>query len=242
MNTRIIITGMLLVLSACGGESNDSAQGGNSANSAKSADSALNAYLASDKVCDILSAARLQSISGGASEINKRDASYRENFACTYSWPRPDAAEREKNMVQATIASMTGNGPKMTLRDRMTDFEVTIAIQKSERSANSFVPRKLTEAQMEEQLAAAKKRTEETLTDQQKKLAGDAANSMVERLLRKNNENEVVAGIGDAAFWSSLGMGSLQVLDGNVQLTISPIMADTKQADMEKAKQVATLL
>lgn len=240
MIKRFISAAMLVALSGCGGDSGNNSNGNDSTSSAIKSNSKLSTYLADASVCNVLSSESLKSLSGGAAEVQQRASSYRENFSCTYSWPRADAAEREESMVAAMMASMTGQGPKMTMRDKMTDYQVIVAIQKSSQSADSFVPHTLTEEQITEQVAAAKKRTAERLTEQQKELAGDAANDMVERLLRKNNQNLIVDGVGDAAFWSDLATGTLQVLDGNIKIAISPMMADTKEADLENAKRVAT--
>ena len=245
MIRQSIFVAMLIGLGGCGGDTNNASDTSSSGSASKakapvSANSKLTSYLSEEKVCDVLSRESLQLLSNGNLEVEKRASSYRENFTCTYSWPRPDAAEREKNMLQAIMSSMTGDGPKLSMRDKMPDYELTIDIQKSKRLANNFVPRKLSEEEIAAQVDAAKKRAAERLTDEQKTIAGGAANSFIEGLLKKNNQNVEVTGIGDAAFWSTLGPGSLQVLDGNVQLSVAPLMADTKAEDFENAKQVAT--
>jgi hypothetical protein len=242
MLKRILCVALLLVLSACGNESTKQAHNDGTNAVGKNSSSIFNSYLSANKICDVLTAQVLQNLAGGAQEIEKAASNFRDNFSCTYSWPRSDAKEREANMLQATMASMSGKGPKLSMRDRMTEYQVVVAVQKSSRSADSFVPRKLSEEQINARVKEAKQRTAERLTDDQKEVAGDAANSMFEKLLRKNNENQEVPGLADAAYWSDLGTGSLQVLDSDVQISISPMLADTKVEDMENAKKIASLL
>lgn len=241
MEIRYIVLAVLLSLSACGGESDITADN-TTAKINSPASSNLNAYLSEDKVCEVLPAEQLQSLFNATAEVEKKASSFRDSFSCSYTWARPDAAEREKNRVNAMIASASGDGPKLTLRDTTTEYQIAISLKKSQRSADSFVPRKLTEEQIKQQVDAAKKRSDERLTDEQKALAGDLANSIIESSLRKNNENQAVSNIGEAAFWSKLGTGSLEVLDGDVRLSISPTIADTKEEDMANAERIAAAL
>lgn len=237
----LMILSLSLLLVACGDESPDAAKS-KTERPSSAGSSKLSQYMSEDKVCDVLDDETLNTLFAATTEIKKRAGSFRDNFSCSYSWPRPDAEERQKNITSAMLASMTGEGPKQTMRDRMLEYQVTIGLRPSQRTADNFVPRKLTEEQMNQQIAAAKKRANERLTEEQKEVAGDAANNLVESMLRKNNENEEVAGVGDAAFWTKLGSGSLEILAGNVQLTVSPIIASTQTEDSDNAKRIASAL
>lgn len=241
MEIRIVVLGFIFALGACGGESENVATT-SAENASSTASSKLGAYLAEDKVCDLLSTGQLQSLFNATVEVEKNGINFRNRFSCTYTWARPDAAERKQHLASSMVASMTGDGPKLTMRDMTVDSQVTISLRKSQRTADSFVPREQTEAEINQQIAAAKKRTDEQLTAAQKEVAGDAANSMVENILRKNNENEEVSGIGDAAYWSKLGSGSLEFLDSDVQATVSPVIGDSKEEDFENAKRIALVL
>lgn len=241
MKHQVATFSLLLMLAACGGDASDSAsQTAGNAIGSKSSD--LNAYLSEEKVCDVLTSDQLQALFNAPVEIKTSVSSFRDSFSCTYTWPHPDAEEREQNMVKAMMAAMSGDGPKVSMRDRMLEYQVTIGVKKSQRSAANFVPKKLTEEQINQQIEAAQKRANERLTDEQKQVAGNAANSMVESMLRKANQNEEVTGVGDAAFWSPLGTGSLEILDGDVRLTVSPVIAATKEEDIVTAKRIAAAL
>lgn len=241
MIKKITCLSLIALLSACGGEST-APQNQNEPKPVSSSHSKLGRFLSEPQICEILSMDALATFATSQPEINQEASAYRDTYTCTYSWPRPDAEERQKKMFEATMASMRGEGEMPSMRERMTDYQITISAKKSQRQASTFVPPVLSEAQMQAQIAAAKERTAKQLTEEQKALAGDAADDMVERLIRKNNENQPVAGVGDAAYWSNLSVGSLQVLAGDIEISISPMLADTKQADIENAKRIATAL
>jgi hypothetical protein len=242
MIKRISCISLLALLCACGGESTPPAGATNENAATASKNSKLSGLLSEDQICQILSSDTISALAEGATQIKQAPSSYRDTFTCTYTWPRPDAEERQEAFLAATMASMRGEGKPPSIRERMTDYQITVTAKMSKRSANTFVPPVLSEEQIQAQIDAAKKRAAEKLTDEQKAVAGDAANDMVERLLRKNNENQAVDGIGDAAYWSNLATGSLQVLDGNVELSVSPLLSDTKEADLENAKKIATAI
>lgn len=247
MKIQIFVLASLMSLSACGDEPADNATSSSSKassnnNVSSAVSSKLNAFMSEDRICDVLSEQQIQSLLSAPSEIEKSGVNFRNTYSCSYTWPRADKAEREKNLVSSMMAARSGEGPKLTMRDRMFDHQLTISLKKSQRSADSFVPRKQSEEEIKRQIEAARERTEKRLTDEQKAVAGDAANTMIESMLRKANQNEEVPGIGDAAFISKLGTGSLEVLDGDVHITVSPMIADTKDEDLANAKKIALAL
>ncbi|GHA00575.1 hypothetical protein GCM10008090_06820 [Arenicella chitinivorans] len=237
----IICISLIALLSACSREST-APNNQNHLDAVASNNTKFSTFLSEAQICQILEAEKIAAYTAGQGEPEKAASSYRETYTCTYTWPRPDAEERQQKVLEATMASMRGEGERLSMRERMTDYQITISARQSKRNANTFVPQVLTEAQIQAQIETAKKRAAERLTDEQKAVAGSAADDMVERLIRKNNENQRVKGIGDAAYWSNLSSGSLQVLAGDIELSISPMLADSKQADMENAKQIAVTI
>ena len=241
MTKKLTCILLMASVSACGGEST-SPHNQNNVDLVGGGNSKLEKFLSEAQICQILDTEAVSAFTTGQTQIKQEASAYRDTYSCTYSWPRPDAEERQKKMLEATVASMRGESKSLSMRERMTDYQITISVRRSQRKANSFVPPVLTEAQMQAQIDAAKQRTAKQLTESQKALAGDAADDMVERLIRQNNENQRVDGIGDAAYWSNLSVGSMQILDRNVELSISPMLADSKQADMDNAKQIAVAI
>lgn len=233
-----------LLLTACGGEPKEQSPNDKASSKANTASkaSSLSAYLSEQSICDLVSPAQLQKLFATDQSIETRASSFRDNFSCAYSWDRLDRAEREQAMLSNIMASVKGDGTKLSMRERALSHEVTIGLTKSRATAESFVPRKLTQEELDAQVKRAQERAAERLTDEQKAIAGDAANDMMARLLEKNNQNETISGVGDAAFWSNAFSGSLEVLDGDVKISITPLIADSKAEDLENAKQVAALI
>lgn len=244
MKHLLCFTFLTLLLSACGGEPNEQTSNDKASSKASSAgkSSSLSAYLSEQSICDVMAPAELQKIFATDQSIETRASSFRENFSCAYSWDRLDRAEREQAMLSNIMASVKGDGAKLSMRERALSHEVTIGLTKSRATAENFVPRKLTQEELDAQVKRAQERAAERLTDEQKAIAGDAANDMMARLLEKNNQNEAVSGVGDAAFWSNAFTGSLEVLDGDVKISITPLVADSKAEDLENAKQIAALI
>ena len=57
--------------------------------------------------------------------------------------------------------------------------------------------------------------------------------------MKQNNQNEAVEGLGDAAYWTNVGSGGLNVLGGDVQMYIGPMIAETAEADKDHAIAIA---
>ena len=49
-------------------------------------------------------------------------------------------------------------------------------------------------------------------------------------------------GIGDSAYWTAVGGGSLVVLSGNSKVSISPMIGDNIEEDIENAKLITRLM
>ncbi|MFK7732932.1 MAG: hypothetical protein AB8B48_15025 [Pseudomonadales bacterium] len=232
-------------LTACGGESSDSSQvaGSDAIKIVQGGDSALAKFTSDEAICDALGTDKITSAFGAETEIKAQASSYRERFTCNYSWDRPDAEERQQKMISSMMAKAQGKGgATLSMREKTPSNQISLTIAVSKRAAENFVPRKLTEEQLQAQIDAAQKRTQERLSDEQKAVAGDMASSFTESLLKKNNQNEEVKGVGDAAFWSKVGFGALNVHSNGMEINIAPMIADTEEADIENAKRIFDML
>ena len=122
-------------------------------------------------------------------------------------------------------------------------YRINVSVRNTQASPNSFVPAKLTEDQLQARINAADKMVQKRLTDKQKMAVHKTGmENLAGKMLRAANEREVVNGIGDAAYWSPLGNGSLHVLAGRTALTISPSIADDQAGNLEVAKKVFTII
>ena len=243
---KLLAPAVVIGLAACGGEqANESgaapSPSTNSSSSVAHTDSQLTQYLSDATICGVLSTDKIKSEFGVTAAIETRPSSYGNRFTCSYSWDRPDAEEREKKMIGSIMAAAQG-GAKLSMREKTPSGEIAITLGTSTRKAAHFVPRKLTDEQLQAQIDAAQKATDEKLTNEQKAAAGDMAKSFTEKLLKKNNQNEEIKGVGDAAFWSKMGFGSLNVHFQGVEIYIAPMIADTEEEDVENAKRVFSML
>lgn len=243
---KLLAPAVVVGLAACGGEqANESGAASSlatdSSSSTASANSKLTQYLNDTTICGVLSTDKIKSEFGVAADIESRPSSYGDRFTCSYSWDRPDAKEREQKMIGSIMAAAQG-GAKLSMREKTPSGEIAITLGTSAREAAHFVPRKLSDEQLQAQIDAAQKATDEKLTAEQKATAGDMAKSFTEKLLKKNNQNEEIKGLGDAAFWSKVGFGSLNVHYQGVEIYIAPMIADTEEEDVENAKRVFSML
>ncbi|TDR16855.1 hypothetical protein [Marinicella litoralis] len=204
--------------------------------------SALKEYLSEGTVCDVLDQESLRNTFGIQTEIKARVSSFSNKYTCSFSWERADADERMNAMISGTVMTADGKMKKIPMRQRVTDSELSITLSQSDRSAENYLPRKKTEQELQTQIDAAKKAANDRLTDEQKAAAGDVANDMVEKLLKKNNENQIIEGVGQAAYWSRVGFGGLNVFTNGVEVYIAPMIADTQEEDIENAKLAFQLL
>ena len=62
---------------------------------------------------------------------------------------------------------------------------------------------------------------------------------MAGNLMRRANERVVIDGVGEAAYWLPMMGGTLNVLEGGYQLSISPIIADDEAGNIEAARKIA---
>lgn len=241
MKKIILLTSLTLTLVACG----DQPTATTTANTASTdttempaTASKLSAYLNQEKICDVLPVAKIKSMFKVEAEITATASNYSDNHSCSYRWEPADREAREAAMIKDMMASAQGKQAPKSLRERAIDHEITITLSEAKRTAEHFVPPKLTQEQLDAQLARAKKIADERLTAEQKAVAGDAASDMMASLLKKNNQNEEVSGVGDAAYWSKVGAGGLYVLDGKVQVYIAPLITSSEDVDKDYAKQI----
>lgn len=233
-----------MLLAACGGSSGPgpgSATAPSVDTEAARSGSGLAAF-AGENICEVLPVAALQSAFNAPAEVKVEPHASRHQSSCTWSWPRPDAEERQQAAVQAMLRNATrkpGEGVGLDLRALATDFSVSIAIAETRATAASFVPPKLSEDELEERIRQAADAANKRLSEEQRRVLGEGgAEDLAGGMLRKANERVEIAGVGDAAYWLPVMGGSLNVLSGNLQITITPMLADDEAGNIEAAKQV----
>ena len=231
---------------AANGTQQDSAQISREASKTSTAsDSVLGAYVG-EGICDILPTTAIESIFGTAPELTTESKNRRTSSKCEYSWPRPDAEERKQAMVQQMMKNMQrkeGEKIDLDVRKMTTSFSIGVDLKKTTSSAATFVPAKLSEEELQKKIAQASEAANKRLTDDQKKVLGkDGAEGMVGSMMRKANERVVVEGVGDAAYWLPMMGGSLSVLAGGYQLTITPLVADDDAGNIEAARKIVAAI
>lgn len=241
-----IILFITFIISACGGNdsvSSNTPKGGSMAEVAIK-NSKLKEYMDESKICDVISVKKIQETFGTTAEIKvaPRSNKYSKSIICNYSWDRQDAEQRKKEFLTYTIDQMQGKVEKKTMRERVLEHNFSIQLAEFKGNLRSFIPPKLTEEQLAKQITSAEKRAADRLTDKQKAIAGDAANLMLEKMLRQNNENVHVSGVGDSAYWSAVAGGGLNVLSGNIKISISLMIGDSIEEDMKNAEKIAQLI
>ena len=249
-----------LLLGACGGNDTAGNDAGKSATPAEApavatepaapvAPAASGGDLASfigDNICDALPVSALQEAFGAPADVQVQPSHTGRTDSCNYSWPRPDAEERKQAMLQEMMKNATrppGERIKLDLHKLSTDYNVSVMLRETKATASSFVPPKLTEEQLQERIKAATEAANKRLTDKQRELVGkDGTESIAGGMIRKTNERTEIDGVGSATYWIPIMGGSLNVLDGNVHVSITPMLADDEQGNIEAAKKVFTLL
>lgn len=250
MKLKLLVISSSLFLTACGGDSAENtspkdsqvSQKQQATNANKHQDSQLAQFMSAETICDALPTSTLAALFQTTETIETSGGDYRERYSCSYSWNKSDKAEREKLMMENIMQTAQGKAEALPMRLKSPNNQITLTLLPSKKTAANFMPPKLTEEQLQARIEAAKKAANKRLTEEQKALAGDAANSMVERLMQQSNQNVTVDGIGDAAFWSETGSGGLNVLVGEIEIYIGPMIADTAAEDLENAKKIAGLL
>lgn len=238
MKKIILLASLTLTLAACGDQTADKVVSASKNSNAPAANSSLKAFINQEKICDVLPVSKIKTMFKVEAEITATASNYSDNHTCSYKWEPKDREAREAAMIKDMMASAQGKQPPKSLRERAIDHEITITLSEAKRTAANFVPPKLTQEQLDAQLERAKKMADERLTAEQKAVAGDAANDMMASLLKKNNQNEEVSGVGDAAYWSKVGAGGLYVLDGDVQVYIAPMITSSEEVDKDYATQI----
>lgn len=233
---------LMLVLSGCGQEEGAEQSLGNQSNKDKEnkgiqvkaqANRKLSKHMSMDGVCELMSVEEVKQMFSITAEVKARPSEYSGEFSCQYNWDREDAIDRMKLLT---------SGQKLPRRQTAPNGELRIALSESKRSKSNFVPAKLSDEQLNARIKAAQKATNDRLSDEQKAVAGDMAGDMVANMLRKNNQNQEIEGLADAAYWSKVGMGGLFVLDGNTQIYVSLMIADDEATDIENAKKVVEFI
>jgi len=248
MKNIFTISILAMALSACGGDeaaSSDPSKA-KSATIKMATNSKLTKFMEQNTVCDVISVETVQKAFKTTLEIKTVSSAYSSKYSnsvtCKYSWVRADAEEREGKAADYLMQQMLGKADKIPMRLRVSEHSFSVRLEEYKAKVENFMPIKLTEEQLEKQIAAANKRAAERLTDEQKKIAGKAATSMMENLLRKNNENIKIDGVGDAAFWTAVAGGGLNVLSGNIKMSITPTIGDNVKQDMKNANTIAKLI
>jgi hypothetical protein len=244
MKKIVSITVLALFLTACGGDSSEGST--DSMTKAKVSDSLLSKFMDKSSVCNLISAENVQKNFNSTGVITLKPIEYKSkrsnSVTCNYSWDRADANVRKEKFLSYTLDQMQGKVEKTPMRQRILDHNFSIRLETFKGEPENFMPAKLSEEALERRIAQAQNTAAKRLSDKQKKIAGKAANTMMERILRQNNENIKVDGVGDSAYWTAVGGGSLIILSGNVKVSISLMIGDTIKQDIENAKLIAELL
>ncbi len=243
MTLRALLIGLstATLLAGCGGQSADTSAATNSASPSTSATSSSLGAFAGQEICGILSTDILADLFSPQAAVETNSRVGKGSASCTWSWARPDAEERRQAMVQAMMKSVQSGSreSRPSMSAFALNYEIRVALQDTKATSKNFVPRKLSESELQAQIAEADKRTQERLTDKQKQLVEKSGiGAMTDRLLRKANQREVVDGAGEAAYWTPVGNGSLHVLTGNKAVIISPAIADDKEGNLDIAKKI----
>ena len=203
--------------------------------------SKIGSFMQAGKICEILSANEVKTTFNIQSELRAEESNY-GTLTCSYSWEPEDIEERRTQFLSNMQNAASGTAGKTSMREKLLDVNFTVALSEYSGTAKTFVPVKLSEEQLQQQIERAKEQAAKRLTDKQKEILGDSGANMMESMLRKNNNNLAVEGIGDAAYWSHVGQGSLHVLSGNINMIISPMIARTMEEDIDNAKSIAQLI
>ncbi len=229
------------VLPGCGGDSSET--GSQTMNNEGGSDvvvsSNLQALLSEEKVCEVLSIDELKTMFNITGEVKTLASAFRQSYTCRYTWEPVDKEAKEAALMKAMMSS---DRVKVTARDRMIDYELSVTLKETTKTVSNFVPVQLSQAQLDQQIEQANQAAAKRLTAEQKELAGDAASEMMTKLLIKNNQNQTIDGVGDAAFWNIVGGGGLNVLDAGISVFISPLIADDQAGDLDNAKKIFSQL
>ncbi len=229
-----------LLLVACGNSGAPDSTTGTSTSPASSAAAAKLAKFQGENICDLVAPAVIEELFSPQAPVEKEAKTNNRRVSCEYSWERPDAEERREAMMDAMMKSMqAGSGVKFNARQFLTDFSFSVDIKEAKATPATFVPRTLTEQEIQDMAEKAARRAEEKLTDTQKQVLGEGGTkSMTESMLRSANKRTRIEGVGDAAYWAPIAGGSLNILVGNRELSISPQIADDESGNIEAAKKI----
>lgn len=258
MKTRKLIAILTLILTSlmlisCSDDNNQSSstqgtQGSKSSNSEAPAiavkESKLIGFLNKENSCDlILPVDKIKQALNIQTEIRVNGSEYRGDTYCDYNWDKADKAERSKKYQFYLSERMSKKIEEVPMRLRAITSSFRMVVSKTNAQADRFVPLPKSEEEIQILVDRAKKSASDALTDEQKALAGDSANDMVESLIRKSNQTTEIKNLGDAAYWSNLIGGMMYVLDGNAHVELSTIqIGNTMEEDMKNATIIAKLI
>lgn len=250
MKTTLVLVTSALILAGCGGDGGDNKSSVASAevsqnqasNKATGDSSKLKQFMNADNICDVISTTDIQQLFQTSATIDGSGFNHSNRYSCTYTWDKSDKDAREKLMMENMMQAAQGKAERLSMRLKMPTNQITITLSESKKSIANFMPPVLTEKQLADRIKMAKDAANKRLSDKQKEVAGDAANSMVERLMKQSNQNQKIDGVGDVAYWTAVGTGGLNVLLGEVEIYIGPMIADTANEDIENAKNIANIL
>ncbi len=236
-----------LILMSCSDDSNQSSSSQASKSSAPTIavkESKLVGFINKENPCNlILPTEKLKQGLNIQTEIRISGSAHKGTLYCDYNWDKADKAERNEKYKFYLSDRMSKKVEEVSKRLRATTSSFRITLSETKARADRFVPPPKSEAEIQRLVDRATKRASDALTDEQKALAGDAANEMVASLIRKSNQTTEIKNVGDAAYWSNLTGGILYVLDGNARIEISIIqIGNTMEEDMGNATKIAKLL
>lgn len=196
-----------------------------------------------DNICDILPVSVLQEKFGAPADLTGKPYNRRGLTSCSFSWPRPDAKEREQALTAKLMENMqkkAGERSKMDMRALSSDYTLGITLKETKVTPANFVPAKLSEEQLQKRIDQTTQASNKRLTEEQKSVLGkNGVSGVAGKMIRMSNERVVVEGIGDAAYWMPIAGGSLSILADGYQFTISPNLADDDADNIEAAREVA---
>ncbi|WP_338793640.1 hypothetical protein [Bernardetia sp. MNP-M8] len=204
------------------------------------------------KPCELLTEEIIKKYVTIDKEIEKeffeyKDSKYPMPARCSYSWKKPNADEATKNSVKEVGKMVKTDGKhEMDMKKMTPDYSIAISIHNYAGSAQSFIPIKLTDEQIEAQARKSKEMAMKNKTFQnmnaadQEKVTNLAAEKTRNTLTNMRDKTVVVEGIGEAAYWNPTGFdNTFMILSGGKSINLEIYVSPNREENIEIAKKIA---
>lgn len=204
--------------------------------------SELYSFMSESHICEVIDQQKLIKIFNIKTKLNTSAHETNGNFSCDYFWEFPDHVVYSRLQLMSEMRNSGQTNESLFRRLSYGSGQLGITLIRSKRKANNFIPPKLSKQEQKSYIKQAKATARKRQINDRNALGPEAVEKAINGMIDENYQNLIIEDLGEAAYWSPIRDGTLNVYINGIEIIIMPMIADTKEEDLDNASKIYHLL